>query len=142
MRKRRTRGSRLYQCNGPRHTSWQSSPLSLQLAEDNLRPMCPGICTGIQARVARRASTALYPYHPGRRHLPSSQPRWRPFLQKEQCTGWRSQERASILEFLCVVPKKGGKFRPVINLRPLNRFQHFKMEGMHVVKDLLQKGTG
>ena len=39
--------------------------------------------------------------------------------------------------------KKDGQFRPVINLKPLNRFvrsQHFKMEGMHVVRDLLQQG--
>ena len=33
--------------------------------------------------------------------------------------------------------------RPVVNLKPLNRFLpriHFKMEGVHVVRDLLQKG--
>ena len=33
--------------------------------------------------------------------------------------------------------------RPVINLRPLNNFlrhEHFKMEGIHVVKDLLRQG--
>ena len=41
-----------------------------------------------------------------------------------------------------VVPQKGGKHRPVINLRPLNRFlvyQHFKMEGIQLVRDLLQR---
>ena len=44
---------------------------------------------------------------------------------------------------LFLVPKKDGKHRPVINLRPLNAFlrhQHFKMEGIHVVRDLLQQG--
>ena len=38
-----------------------------------------------------------------------------------------------------LVPKKEGQYRPVINLRPLNnwiRYYHFKMEGIHVVKDL------
>ena len=43
---------------------------------------------------------------------------------------------------LFLVPKKDGQMRPVINLRPLNQFlvhNHFKMEGMHVVRDLLQK---
>ena len=42
-----------------------------------------------------------------------------------------------------LVPKKDGGSRPVINLRPLNqyiKYQHFKMEGMHVVQDLLQSG--
>ena len=41
-----------------------------------------------------------------------------------------------------LVPKKEGQYRPVINLRPLNnwiRYYHFKMEGIHVVKDLLLK---
>lgn len=44
---------------------------------------------------------------------------------------------------LFLVPKKEGQFRPVINLRPLNRFLrylHFKMEGIQVVRDLLQRG--
>ena len=40
-------------------------------------------------------------------------------------------------------PKKDGGSRPVINLRPLNhyiRYQHFKMEGIHVVRGSLQSG--
>ena len=42
-----------------------------------------------------------------------------------------------------LVPKKGGGQRPVMNLRPLNQFipyEHFKMEGIHMLKDLLRKG--
>ena len=41
-----------------------------------------------------------------------------------------------------LVPKKGGGQRPVINLKHLNKFvksEHFKMEGLHIVKSLLQK---
>ena len=41
-----------------------------------------------------------------------------------------------------VVPKKDGTHRPVINLKALNKFikrQHFKMEGLQMIKDLLQK---
>ena len=41
-----------------------------------------------------------------------------------------------------VVPQKWGKHRPVIDLRPLNRFvvyQHFKMESIQLVRDLLQR---
>ena len=40
-----------------------------------------------------------------------------------------------------IVPKKDGGYHPVINLRALNRFipeEHFKMEGFHVVKDLIR----
>ena len=42
-----------------------------------------------------------------------------------------------------VVPKKEGRFRPVVNLKALNRHMkhlHFKMEGAYLQKDLLQKG--
>ena len=41
------------------------------------------------------------------------------------------------------VPKTGGGQRPVVNLRPLNPFipyEHFKMEGIPMLKDLLRKG--
>ena len=42
-----------------------------------------------------------------------------------------------------LVPQKGSGHRPVVNLCPLNRFipyEHFKMEGIHMLKDLLRKG--
>ena len=41
-----------------------------------------------------------------------------------------------------IVPKPGGKFRPVINLKALNEFvtyHHFKQETFNVVLDLLQE---
>ena len=43
-----------------------------------------------------------------------------------------------------MVPKKDGGQRPVINLKHLNRFgksEHFKMEGLHTVKALIQKNN-
>ena len=42
-----------------------------------------------------------------------------------------------------LVPKKGGGQRSVINLKNLNqflRYEHFKMEGVHMLRDLLKKG--
>ena len=42
---------------------------------------------------------------------------------------------------LFLVPKRDGKSRPVISLKDLNTFlqyDHFKMEGIHLLRDLLQ----
>ena len=41
-----------------------------------------------------------------------------------------------------IVPKKDWGQRPVINLKSLNKYvksEHFKMEGLHIVKALSQK---
>ena len=54
-----------------------------------------------------------------------------------------SQVQEGFFSVLFLVPKKEGKFRPVLNLKALNSFlttEHFKMEGMHTVRDLLQQG--
>ena len=51
-------------------------------------------------------------------------------------------EPGGFLSNLLLVNKKDGGHRPVINLRFLNSFipyQHFKMEGMHLIKDFLQE---
>ena len=51
-------------------------------------------------------------------------------------------EPGEFLSNLFLVNKKAGGHRPVINIKFLNSlipYQHFKMEGMHFIKDLLQE---
>ena len=52
--------------------------------------------------------------------------------------------KGEFLSSLFLISKKGGGNRPVINLKDLNRFipyKHFKMEGLHCLKYVLQKGN-
>ena len=47
------------------------------------------------------------------------------------------------ISHMFVVPKKDGGSRPVINLKHLNNYvtyEHFKMEGLYMIRDLLKQG--
>ena len=51
--------------------------------------------------------------------------------------------QGQFLSNIFLVTKKDGGFRPVINLKALNKFvpyEHFKMEGLHFLRDILQQG--
>jgi hypothetical protein len=55
----------------------------------------------------------------------------------------KSQILTGFYSTLFLVPKKNGEMRPVINLKPLNRYlrkTHFKMDTMPKVLNLVQKG--
>ena len=55
----------------------------------------------------------------------------------------QDETSGGFVSIIFLVPKKGGGQRPVINLKNLNqflRYEHFKMEGVHMLRDLLKKG--
>ena len=59
-----------------------------------------------------------------------------PVPNEQAAKGFQSQ--------LFTVPKKDGGTRPIINLKRLNSFVHevhFKMEGIHMLKDILKPGN-
>ena len=63
-----------------------------------------------------------------------------PMLRKKAIKPQKDQ----FLSNLFLIPKKDGEQRPVINLKQLNShipYVHFKMEGLHLLKEMLQEGT-
>ena len=61
-------------------------------------------------------------------------------LEKQAIRRVRNQN-GQFVSRIFTVPKKDGSHRPVVNLRPLNQFirkVRFKMEGMMMVKSILQ----
>ena len=64
-------------------------------------------------------------------------------ISKGAVTELQTLPVGGFLSTLFLVPKKDGGQGPVINLKKLNSFinaPHFKMEGIHTLKSLLQKG--
>ena len=58
-----------------------------------------------------------------------------------EIVSWQDNHKGFYSTFF-LVPKKSGALRPVINLRPLNRYlkkQHFKMDSLSTVLNLVQQ---
>ena len=108
-------------------------------------PRCLGteVHRGLCNRSGKSASPALSPT--GAQEEKSSPRRGGRENVEEQAISAAPREHAAkgFLSQLFAVPPKDGGTRPIINLKGLNSFVktvHFKMEGIHMVKDILNPG--
>ena len=138
-------------CNGhntPNHTSKSSGSagtLSIKLRKSNKGPVGPKYSEGVRNRIFIKT-----PSNP--KTLPCSTkpdptgvgiPRDQDMISKGAVTELQTLPVGGFLSTLFLVPKKDGGQRPVLNLKKLNSFinaPHFKIEGIHTLKSLLQKG--
>ena len=63
-------------------------------------------------------------------------------VQKGAITQLANPHQQTFVSRIFLVPKKDGSHRPIVDLRGLNKFirwEHFKMEGCHLVKNILQE---
>ena len=64
-------------------------------------------------------------------------------MLEKQAISLVEESSESFFSQMFLVPKKDGRQRPVINLKRLNqsvKTEHFKIEGIHMLKDLLRAG--
>ena len=123
----------------------QNFPFLSELAEHYERPLGSGYCSGVQDRVSGIPSPVLHSQHAcigGGEGL--NRPGSSLSLQQKHAIHKvlepNGPEPSQFISALFTVPKKGGGHRPVVNLKDLNQFveyQHFKMEGVPMLKDLL-----
>lgn len=113
----------------PSTSSWTPKIFSEQLASYFGRPLGVGDYYGLQNRVSLYASPDSLASH---------------FRVNNPTGGCSSRERQNggFVSSIFLVDKKDGGHCLVINLKNLNsfvHFQHFKMEGIHMLRDLLKK---
>lgn len=73
----------------------------------------------------------------------SSRSRDSKYVKKRGCNTRNQSEQRIFSQSPVLSREKGRGQRPVINLKELNShlgYQHFKMEGIHSVRDIMQKG--
>ena len=115
---------------------------STQLAENYSRSCDPRRGAGLQTRIPLTPNSRIYSKSPtvfargvGKNRLEVAT------LLEKGALNMVKPVLGQFLSSLFLVPKRDGNSRPLINLKELNvflKYDHFKMEGIHLVRDLLQ----
>ena len=130
---------------GQSTSSGKNFPLCHQLEINNGGSVGPTYSTGIpysfQGRTSPNAPSSTLPIFGG---SDESFTRGSDFVGEERSGGDSGSLRFGDCEWfystLFLVPKSEGRMRPVINLKSLNfwvRPQHFKMEGIHTLREIV-----
>jgi hypothetical protein len=108
----------------------------------------PWVLQTIQGHHIELMSPPVQHFLPGMPYLSPSQERvlnqeMEALLSKEAIHQVQTQTplNEGFISSMFIVPKKDGGNRPVINLKQLNQFlvyEHFKMEGIHMLRDILK----
>ena len=129
---------------GQSTSSGKNFPLCHQLEVDNGGSVGPAYSTGIpysfQGRTSPNAPSSTLPIFGG---LDESFTRGSDFVGEERSGGDSGSLRFGegvLFDPFLSIPKSDGRMRPVINLKSLNfwvRPQHFKMEGLHTLREIV-----
>ena len=132
------------------HAHRETPTISPRMADNYSRPVGAGKCVGAQIGIHRSS----LPERGSNGATPSLRAGNQHDRRNVKTTSEGSSDcsnppppppppQKGFISRMFLVPKKDGSYRPIIDLRQLNKFirwEHFKMEGIHLVKDLLRQG--
>ena len=102
----------------------------------------PGLSYRMADQTVSKAPTSMPSVFKGRDGVSQNRDQTNIIERRDLTSGnWNRERIPNFQHFL--VPKKDGGHRPITNLKKLNEFiphHHFKMEGIHMLKDLLRQG--
>ena len=110
---------------------------------NNTRPMGLAGSTRVSTGLSTPVQQSLHPPRVSLSHQAVLNQEVQALLDKKAVHQVQNNDSTGFTSSLFVVPKKDGGNRPVVNLKLLNQFlvyKHFKMEGIHMLRDLLREG--
>ena len=132
--------------SGP--SSRETKLLSKVLGKINQRPKHIGHCTRDSDTLQKKILPKIKKSE-GDRHVQGSEDSGKQgnfrYVEKRGDKGMSTSPKSVCEHRVFLVGKRDGGNRPVINFKKLNKlipYQHFKMEGLHYLRYMLQQGDG